>query len=174
MAQNCRRAKDILFPVLPLDSFTSTIEKYTHHGFCLFVVLMLAILLHVLSRLLPSRLLTLPKISENLEISIISQKTMRMESETGTTSMPVAKDQGTDESTADQGAHSSTASSLSASFDMAESGRVIETPRSLTPESSDENEDSPSPRKSFALSAVWTEQSEKVRGEGTDIIPSSY
>ena len=60
------------------------------------------------------------------------------------------------ESATDQGALSSTVSSLSDTLDMTES------PRSLTLESSVESEDSPSRKKILNLSELWTEQSEKV------------
>ena len=56
----------------------------------------------------------------------------------------------------DQGALSSTGSSVSDTLDMTES------PRSLTPESNVESEASPSRRKILNLSELWTEQSEKV------------
>ena len=137
------------------------------------VFIMFAALLHVLSMFLPSRLLALPKVSENIELSIDSPKTMRMDSDTGIPSIQVAKDQGTDEPTADQGTISSFASSPSTMLVMAEAETEIDTPRSLTPESSVENQDSPSHDKIPDLTALWTEQSEKVRREEASVIQSS-
>ena len=122
---------------------------------------MFAVLLHVLSMLLPSRLLKLPKISENMEISINSPKTIKMEADTGTPGIPIAKSEGMVESAPDQGPFSSTASSPSNRLNTPEAETEIEM-RSLTPESSVGNEDRPSSEKILSLSALWTEQSEKV------------
>ena len=162
---------DILCPVLPLITFNQVQNYLSRSSSILFI--MFAALLHVLSKFLPSRLLALPKVSENIEISINSPKTMRMESDTGTPSIPVAKDPGTDEPTADQGTILSTASSASDKIVMAESGTEIETPRSLTPESSVENQDSPSHDKVPGLTALWTEPNEKVHREEANVIQSS-
>ena len=137
------------------------------------VFIMFAALLHVLSKFLPSRLLALPEVSENIGIRIISPKTMTMELDTGTPSIPVGKNQGTDEPKADQGMISSTAYSPSIKLVMAEAGTEIETPRSLTPLSSVENQDSPTHDKISELTALWTEQSEKVHREETNVIHSS-
>ena len=134
---------------------------------------MFAELLHLLSKFLPSRLLALPKISENIEITIHSPRTMRIESDTGTPSVLVANDQGTDEPTADQTTISSTASSSSIKLVMAEAATEIETPRSLTPESSVENQDTLSHVKIADLTALWTEQSEKVHREEANAFQSS-
>ena len=145
-------------PVLPFD----IIDPMQYHPSqplkILFV--MFAGLFHVLSMFLPSRLLTLPKISENIEISINSPKTIKREWKTGTSDMPSAMSQGADESAADQEMLSSTASSRPDSLDSA---AETEIPRSLTPDSSVESENSPSRRTILNLSGLWTEQSEKVR-----------
>lgn len=125
------------------------------------VFLMFAALFHVLSMFLPSRLLTLPNVSESMEININPPGMIKRDSDTGTSSMPTATGQSVDESTADQGALSSTASSLSDRLDTAEA--ETETPRSLTPESSVEGEDSPSRKKILSLSGLWTQRNEKVR-----------
>lgn len=162
--------KDILCPVLP--PITSNPVQNHLSRFSSIVFIMFAALFHVLSKFLPSRLLALPKVSENIEISITSSKTMRMESDMGTPSIPVVKDQGTDEPTADQGTISSTASSPSTMLVLAEAETVIETPRSLTPESSVDNQDSPNNDK-ISLTALWTEQSEKVRREEASVIQPS-
>ena len=163
--------ENVLCPVLPLITFNAVQNHLSRSSSIVFI--MFAALLHVLSKFLPSRLLALPKVSENIEISINSPKTMRMESDTGTPSLPVEKDQVTDEPTADLGTISSTASSPSTMLVMAEAGTEIETPRSLTPESSVENQDSPSHDKILDLTALWTEQSEKVRREKASVIQSS-
>ena len=163
--------EDILCPVLPPRTFNPVQDHLSRSSSIVFI--MFAALLHVLSKFLPSRLLALPKVSENIEISINSPKTMRMESDTGTPSILAAMHQGTDEPTADQGMISSTASSPSTMLVMAEAGTEIETPRSLTPESSVENQDSPSHVKISDLTALWTEQSEKVRREEVSVIQSS-
>ena len=134
---------------------------------------MLAALLHLLSKFLPSRLLALPKVSENIEITIHSPKTMRLASDIGIPSISVAKDQGTDEPTADQTTISSTASSSSIKLVMAEAATEIETPRSLTPESSVENQDTLGHDKIADLTALWTEQSEKVHREEANAFQSS-
>ena len=110
--------------------------------------------------LLPSRLLRLPKISENMEISINSPETIKMEADTGTPSIPIAKSEGADESPADQG--SSTASSPSNKLKTPEAETEIEM-QSLTTESSVGNEYSLRSEKILILSGLWTEQSEKVR-----------
>ena len=123
---------------------------------------MFAMLLHVLSRFLPSRLLTLPKISENFEININSSGTMKIESDTGITTVSMAEDHGTDELAIDQGTLSSTVSSPSTNLKMAEEETEIDTPRSLTPASSVGDQDSPTHDKVPYLTALWTEQSEKV------------
>lgn len=124
------------------------------------VVLMFEGLLHFVSMLLPSKLLALPKISENMEININSPKTIERELKDGESSMPTPIGQGVDEIVPDQGTLSSTASSFSQRLDTAEV--KAEMPRSLTPESSVENDDSPSLEKFQSLSALWREESEKV------------
>ena len=124
---------------------------------------MFAVLFHVLSMILPSRLLTVPKISENIEISINSPKTMKMEPDSGTSDVPTRMALGLDESTPNQGTSSFTASSPSNTVDTAKAETEIETPRSLTPLSSGEEGDSPSRKKALGLSELWTDQSEKVR-----------
>lgn len=126
---------------------------------------MFAILFHVLSMLLPSRLLKLPNIRENMEISIKFPKTIKMEADTGTSSIPVAKSQGADGSAADHGSLSSTAPSSSNILSTSETETKREMPRSRTPESSVGNGDSPSGEKILSSSGLWTEQSEKARGE---------
>ena len=126
---------------------------------------MFAILFHVLSMLLPSRLLKLPKSRENMEISIKSPKMIKMVADTGTSSIPVAKSQGADGSAADHGSLSSTASSSSNILSTSETEKKREMPRTRTPESSVGNEDSPSGEKILSSSGLWTEQSEKARGE---------
>ena len=125
------------------------------------VSLMFAGLFHVLSMFLPSKLLTLPKVSENMEISIDSPKTIEKETDASTSSVPAAMGQPAEEPTAEQGALSPSASSLSDTYDTADAG--TETPRSLTPGSSVANEDDPSRKYILSLSGLWTEHSERVR-----------
>ena len=163
--------EDILCPVLPPTTFNSVLNHLLRSSSIVFT--MFAELLHLLSKFLPSRLLALPKVSEDIEITFHSPKTMRIESDTGTPSISVANDQGTDEPTADQATISSTASSPSIKLVMAEAATEIETPRSLTPESSVENQDSPSHDKISDLTALWTEQSEKARQEEASALQSS-
>ena len=122
---------------------------------------MFQILLQLLSMFLPSKFLTLPKVSENMEISINSPKTIKMELEAGSSSIPSTVGQDMDESVAGQGSLSSTASSTSRSLDALNIG--IESPRPLTPESSVGSEDDPMDKKALDLSGLWTGQSEKVR-----------
>ncbi len=130
-----------------------------------FVFLMFAAgLFHILSMFLPSRLLKLPKVSENMEININSPRTMMREVETGASDTPTSRTQRVDESTLDQEFLSSTASSPSSRLDRGEEETGM--PRSLTPESSVESEKSPSRQKMPSLSSLWTEQSEKVRCGG--------
>lgn len=124
--------------------------------------IMFAVLFHIISMFLPSRLLTLPKISENMEISINSPKTIRTERDTDTSTMPTAMVQRTDDPIAHQETRSSTASSLSGRLDAAEAGTETRTPRSLTPDSTVESEGSPGCKKIPSSSELWTEQSEKV------------
>ena len=124
------------------------------------ILLMFAELFHVLSMLLPSKLLTLPKVSENMEININSPRVTKEEVDSGTSSIPAPIDQGADQSVADQGTPSSTASSPSDRVETAEA--EIDSPQSLTPESSVESEDSSSRTKILNLSRSWTEASEKV------------
>ncbi len=147
-------------PVLLLD-----IIHLMHNHLSLplrFVFLMFAAgLFHILSMFLPSRLLKLPKVSENMEININSPRTIMREVETGASDTPTSMSQGVDESALDQELLSSTASSLSSRLDTGEADTGI--PRSLTPESSVEGEKSPSREKMTSLSGLWTEQSEKVR-----------
>ena len=125
-----------------------------------FVFLMFTVLFHYLSMLLPSRLLTLPKVSENMELSINSPKTIKLEPDTCTSSAPFAMAREEDGTASGQGTLSTTASSPSDGPDT-----IVETvtPRSMTPDSSVENEDT-SGRKQIRkdLSVLWTEQSEKV------------
>lgn len=134
---------------------------------------MFTVLLHVLSRFLPSRLLTLPKVSEHMEISINSPKTVKMEPDTGTSFIPASKDQTMDGFITELRTLSSTPSSPSSRPNMPESETEIDTPRSLTPESSVGAESSSSQEKISSLSALWTEQSEKVRGQYASLIQSS-
>ena len=110
---------------------------------------------------LPSRLLTLPKVSENMEININSPRTIMREVETDASDTPTSMSQGVDEAAIDQESLSSTAFSPSSRVDTEES--ETEMPRSLTPESSVENEKSPTRP---SLSGLWTEQSEKVHCAG--------
>ena len=163
--------EDILCPVLPLITFNQ-VQKHVSRSSSN-VSIMFAALLHLLSRVLPSRLLALPKVNENIEISIKSPRTMRMESDTGAPSILVAMDQANDEPTTDLATIESTASSPSTKLVMAEAGTEIETPRSLTPESSVENQDSPSHDKVSDLTALWTEQCEKVHRDEVNVIQSS-
>lgn len=127
----------------------------------LFLSVMFAGLFHVLSMFLPSRLLTWPKISENIEISINSPNTIKLEPDTGTSSMSAVMGQGTDGSATGPETLSSPASSLSDRPDTAGAG--TETPRSLTPGSSVESVDDTSHKSTRSLPQLWTEQSEKAR-----------
>ncbi len=111
--------------------------------------------------LLPSRLLTLPKVSENLEISINSPKTIKMEPDTIMLDTPTVTGQWPDEPAAGHPTLSSTPSSQSDRLDTTEA--ETEAPGSLTPESSMENEDVSSHKEILSLSGLWTEQSEKAR-----------
>ena len=163
------------------ERYTTSSTAFKHHqpnakapltGF-ITVFLMFAVLLHILSRFLPSRLLTLPKISEHMEISINSPKTVKMDPDTGTSIIPVSRDQEMHGFITELQTLSSTASSPSTRPNMAESGIEIETPRSLTPESSVGAGDNSSHEKISTLSALWTEQSEKVRGQDASLIRSS-
>ncbi|CAD6573480.1 MAG: geranylgeranyl pyrophosphate synthetase [Alectoria sarmentosa] len=123
---------------------------------------MFAVLFHIIAMFLPSRLLTLPKISENMEISINSPKTIRTERDTDTSTMPTAMGQRTEGPIVHQETRSSTASSLSGRLDAAEAGTETRTPRSLTPDSTVESEGSPGCKKIPSSSELWTEQSEKA------------
>ena len=120
---------------------------------------MLAGLLHLLRMFLPSRLLTLPKISENIEISVNSPKTIKRESDVGTPSMVTTLGQRVYQPATDEGMRSPTASSPSDRLDTTEAER--ETLRSMTPGSSVESDDGHS-RNILSLCSSWTEQSEKV------------
>lgn len=117
-------------------------------------------LFRVLSMFLPSRPLSLSKVSENMEINMNSPRTVKRESDTNTSSIPTATTPRTDELTVYHGLLSSTASSLSDILDIAEA--ETETPRSIKPKSSVESEDSPSHKKILILFRLWTERSQKV------------
>ena len=88
----------------------------------------------MLSMFPPSGPLKMPKISEKMEININSPKTIQRGFDIGTPSASTAMGLRGDDSTADQGTLSSTASSLSHGLDTAEA--ETEMPRSITPESS--------------------------------------
>lgn len=122
--------------------------------------LMFAGLFHFLSMLLPSKLLALPKVSEHMEININSPKTIEKAFDSEESSMPTPIGRGVDDLVADRGTLPFTASSPSQKADTAEV--KAETPRSLTPASSVENDVSPSLEKVQSLSAAWTEENEKV------------
>lgn len=131
---------------------------------------MFTALFHVLSMFLPSRLLTLPKVSENLEININSPRTTKKELDTSLSNMPIATSRSADDFDADQGPLLSTVSSSS---DRLASGDVeTETTPSLTPDSSVAGEDSPSHTKIPSLSGLWTEQSEKAITRPFDYVMS--
>lgn len=123
---------------------------------------MFAELFHVLSMLLPSRLLTPPKVSQRMEISINSPKTIQMEADTAATSTPMAMDWAADEPAADVATVSSTATSQADTFNVGEAESETDMPRSLTPDSSVEDDDSPSRKRILGLSGLWTDQSEKA------------
>ena len=144
--------------VLP---FSTSLNQCTAapHSFYKFHLIMLAGLLHLLGMFLPSRLLTLPKISEKIEISVNSPKTIKRESDVGTPSMATTLGQRAHQPATDEGMRSSTASSLSERLDTTEA--ETETLRSLTPGSSVESDDGHS-RNILSLCSSWTEQSEKV------------
>lgn len=167
LVQNCNLFK-ILCPVLPPMTF-NPVQNHVSRSLSI-VFIMFAALLHVLSKLLPSRLLALPEVSENIKIIISTPETMTMDSDTGTPSISVAKDHRPDEALAEQGIISSTAYSPSIKLVIAEAGTEIETPRSLTPVSSVENQDSPSHAKISDSTALWTEQSEKVHQQETSVV----
>lgn len=120
---------------------------------------MFAELLNVLRMFLPSRLLTLPKLSENIEISVNSPKTIKRESDVGTASMATTLGQRAHQPATNEGMRSSTASSPSDRLDTTEA--ETETLRSLTPGSSVESDDDYS-RNILSLCRSWTVQSEKV------------
>ena len=146
--------------MLPLDFINPLLNQSSYIS--QFVFLMLTVLFQFLSMLLPSRLLTLPKVSENMELSINSPKTIKLETDTCTSSVPTAMAREEDEAASGQETFSSTASSPSEGLDTA----VVETltPRSMTPDSSIANEDISSRKKIRKdLSTLWTEHSEKVR-----------
>ena len=135
-----------------------------------FVFLMFTVLFHYLSMLLPSRLLTLPKVSENMELSINSPKTIKVEPDTCTSGVPFAMAQEEDGTASGQGTFSSTASSPS---DGPDTAVETVTPRSMTPDSSVESEEISSRKKIRKdLSALWTEQTEKVyRADSSFTLP---
>ena len=161
--------KDIVCAVLPLSTLLTQCTTIPH-SFSNFCLIMFAGLLHLLRMFLPSRLLTLPKISENIEISVNSPKTKR-ESDVGTASMATTLGQGADQPATHQGMRSSTASSLSDRLDTTEA--ETETLRSLTPGSSVESDNGHSRNNILSLPSLWTGQSEKV-GWQTYASPSSH
>ena len=131
---------------------------------------MFAGLFHILRMFLPSRLLTLPKISENIEISVNSPKTIKRESDVGAPSMATTLGQRAHQPAMDEGMRSSTATSPSDRLDTTEA--ETETLRSLTPGSSVESDDGHS-RNILSLCGLWTEESEKVSCQ-TYACPSSH
>ena len=120
---------------------------------------MFAGLLRFLRMFLPSRLLTLPTISENIEISVNSPKTIKQDSDVGTPSMATTLGQRVHQPGTDEGMRSSTVSSRFDRLDTTED--ETETLRSMTPGSSVESGDGHS-RNILSLCSSWTEQSEKV------------
>ena len=140
------------------------------HSFHKFHLIMFAMLLRLLGMFLPSRLLTLPKISENIEISVNSPKTIKRESDVGTPSMATTLGQRVHQPATDEGMSSSTASSPFDRLDTTED--ETETLRSMTPGSSVESGDGHS-RNILSLCSSWTEQSEKVRRQ-TYACPGSH
>lgn len=158
VAWSVRYEKDIVCPLLPFD-ITDQMQHRLSQLLQL-VLLMFALLFHFLSMLLPSKLLALPKVSEKMEININSPKTIERESNNGESSMPTPIGQGVDGFVADQATLSSTTSSSSQTLDTAQV--KSKRPRSLTPESRIENDGSPGLVKFQGLSALWTEESEKV------------
>ena len=150
--------------MLPLDFINPVLNQPSQP--LQFVFLMFTVLFRVLSMLLPSRLLTLPKVSENMELSINSPKTIKLEPNSCTSRVPTAMAQEEDGAASGQGTFSSTASYPSDGPDTAEV--EMATPRSMTPDSSVENEDVLSrTRIRKDLSTLWTEQSEKVHRSPT-------
>ena len=141
------------------------------HSSCKSCPIMLTGLLHLLTIFLPSRLLRLPKVSQNIEISINSPKLIKQEPDTGTSNMPTILGQGVDEPATDQEMRSSPTSSLSDRLDTTEA--ETETLRSLTPGSSVESDQGPSRNNIIGLPRSWTEQSEKVRWQ-SQAPPSSH
>ena len=100
-----------------------------------------------------------------------------MEVDTGTTSAPMAMDWAADEpaaDVADVAAVSSTATSPSDTLNTGEAESETDMPRSLTPDSSVENEDSPNRKDILSLSELWTEQSEKVTQVHTSFTHALY
>ena len=150
--------KDIGCTVLPLSTSSNQCTT-APYNFCRFRHIMLAGLLHLLGMFLPSRLLRLPKISENIEISVNSPKTIKWESDVDTPSMATTLGQRAHQPATDEGMRSSTASSPSDRLDTTEA--ETETLRSLTPGSSVESDDGHS-RNILSFCSSWTEQSEKV------------
>ena len=117
-----------------------------------FLYLVLAVFVQLLSVFLPSKLLTMPKDSENMEIRV------KQEPDIDTSNRPIAADKKVNEDAASLEMPSPTASSSSV-----HTRAGTETPRSVTPASSVESNDDPGDLKNLNLSSLWTEQSEKAR-----------
>ena len=153
--------------MLPLSTLSTQCTTAPHRS-CKSRLIMIAELLIVLRMFLPSRLLTLPKLSENIEISVNSPKTIKPESDVGTASMATTLGQRAHQPTTNEEMRSSTASSPSDRLDTTEA--ETETLRSLTPGSSVDDDYS---RNILGLCRSWTIQSEKV-GWQTYSCPSSH